>query len=322
MKPFIIFDAFTTEVVGDNDSEASSFVDYLTQYEENLSPLYDDDSSEPLVTEAGGAYNVPPQNLNNKEEIKNCNYLAIVVDKYDNYFAFVGKDTGGTITWHIPKEGVNVNQFKGLDMWIKFNGINELIYFLLTKYEKDIISIETTHMTSPSESTTAKVDVGETIMELYDEQKKYNGRLWCYINPRTMKPYLDEYWFHENEPYYIKSLDLADKEEQFDAKKITIQADVWPGAYMLVGETYIRNRDTMEDEHMQIIIPQAKVKSEQSFTLQADGEPTVFNLNLEVAQPKSKILMEINTYKTKKRLIEEENGNFVIADGSDEVVLM
>jgi hypothetical protein len=32
--------------------------------------------------------------------------------------------------------------------------------------------------------------------------------------------------------------------------------------------------------------------------------------------------MEINTYKTKKRLIEEENGNFVIADGSDEVVLM
>jgi hypothetical protein len=69
----------------------------------------------------------------------------------------------------MPKEGVNVNQFKGLDMWIKFDGINELIYFLLTKYEKDIISIETTHMTSPSESTTAKVDVGETTMELYDE---------------------------------------------------------------------------------------------------------------------------------------------------------
>jgi hypothetical protein len=32
--------------------------------------------------------------------------------------------------------------------------------------------------------------------------------------------------------------------------------------------------------------------------------------------------MEINTYKTKKRLIEGENGNFVIADGSDEAVLM
>jgi hypothetical protein len=89
------------------------------------------------------AYNIPAQNKDDKRSIKDCDYLAIVVDNNDNYHAFVGIQT--TVTkegkevveaiWHKPKEGVNVNQFKGLDMWIKFDGINELIYFLITKYE-------------------------------------------------------------------------------------------------------------------------------------------------------------------------------------------
>jgi hypothetical protein len=89
------------------------------------------------------AYNIPAQNKDDERSIKDCDYLAIVVDNNDNYHAFVGIQT--TVTkegkevveaiWYKPKEGVNVNQFKGLDMWIKFDGINELIYFLITKYE-------------------------------------------------------------------------------------------------------------------------------------------------------------------------------------------
>jgi len=43
---------------------------------------------------------------------------------------------------------------------------------------------------------------------------------------------------------------MVDEDKQLDAKSITVRADVWPGVYMLVGETYIRNRDTGKDEQL------------------------------------------------------------------------
>lgn len=326
LKPFIIFDAFQPNTPVSSE-EAISFAQYLTNYDENLSTYIEGNSSNFVNTSTVGgntAYHVPPSTVNVKEKIENCNYLAIAVDKNDNYTAFVGKNNSGSVTWYTPSIDVNVNQFKGLDMWIKFDGVNEMIYFLLTKYEKDIMSIITTTMTSPDESTTAVVNDDTTSMSPYsadNEERANDGRLWCYINPRTMKPYLDDYWFHQGESYYIKSLTIATNGKTLDSKKIVIKADTWPGMYMLVGQTYIRNRDTFEDENLQIVIPQAKVKCDQTLTLQADGEPTVFNMSLEVAQTKSKTLMEINTYKTKLRM-EEENGVFVAADGSSEIIMM
>jgi hypothetical protein len=99
----------------------------------------------------------------------------------------------------------------------------------------------------------AKVNEDYTEMKAYDKadkERENDGKLWCYINPRTMTPYLDDYWFHYKEPYYIKSLTIVDEDKQLDAKSITVRADVWPGVYMLVGETYITNRDTGKDEHL------------------------------------------------------------------------
>jgi hypothetical protein len=37
--------------------------------------------------------------------------------------------------------------------------------------------------------------------------------------------------------------------------------------YMMVGETYIRDRDTGDDERLQIKIPLCKVKSDHTLTL-------------------------------------------------------
>lgn len=333
LKPYIIFDAYAVDNATEENQEAESFKEYLT-YSENISPTVNE---EVLVTKTGSddnaAYNVPEQNSKEKEPIKNCNYLAIVVDNNNNYYGFVGKKVTETIeeqevtkiVWYTPEEGVNVSQFKGLDMWIKFDGINELIYFLLTKYEQDIISIKTSRMEQPEEGTDAKVNEDTTIMEIYnenDKERQFDGKLWAYLNPRTMKPYLDDYWFHGNEPYYIKSLTLVDKQKELDAKKIVVRADTWPGVYMMVGETYIKNRDTGENEHLQLVIPQAKVKADQTITLQAEGDPTVFNMSLEVAQPKSKVMMEINTYKTQTKMMADENGHFIAVDGSSEVVVM
>jgi len=41
--------------------------------------------------------------------------------------------------------------------------------------------------------------------------------LWAYVNPKTMQPYDDDYWFHQGETYYKKSLTLSTKDAPINA---------------------------------------------------------------------------------------------------------
>jgi hypothetical protein len=56
---------------------------------------------------------------------------------------------------------------------------------------------------------------------------------------------------------------------------IEISADKFPGTYKIVGDTFVRSKETGEDERFQFVIPQFKVGSEQTITLEADGDPAV-----------------------------------------------
>lgn len=262
------------------------------------------------------------ENVEGVTEIENGDYLAIIVDNNDNYYALIGTKKSTTsddieVTWAQPATAIDTFQFKGIDMWLRFDSINELIYFLITKYENDIISIDpaTIDGTATLESGTTKVSKNED-----GESKKLEGKLWAYINPRTMTPYPDDYWFHQGEPYYVKSLTLAPKNKKLKGNRIIVKADQWPGMYMMVGETYIRDRDTGEDERMQIKFPLCKVKSDQTLTLQADGDPTTFNLDLEVARPANGVMMELTAYEVSEKLLEGDDGCFYAVDGSTEVL--
>lgn len=79
-------------------------------------------------------------------------------------------------------------------------------------------------------------------------------------------------------------------------KQLTIEADDFPGTYKLVGDTYARNRDTGEDEYFQFIIHRAKMSAEQTLTLEAEGDPTTFNLNMTVLRPQNGKMMELVQY--------------------------
>lgn len=378
--PYIIFDAWMDNH-GDQgvDGVTMSLQDYLTQYSFNASTegtLVEPDGKD----SANVAHNVPYSDHSAEElSIREAKYLAIVVDNNNKYHAFVGNgdktsgaapdtSTDSHVAWYAPKEGVITSQFEGLDMWIRFSGINALTYFILTKYGEDILRIapafrakpgkeyrlmkstksddtwsdftpvgtwSETVPTVPAETDTtryrldtrepeATVNAKTTVIEEYDETSdemgKFEGKLWAYVNPRTMQPYDDDYWFHYQEPYYVKSLTIAPKSKQIKGNKIVVKADQWPGMYMAVGETYIRNRDTGEDERMQIKFPLCKVKSEQTITLEAGGEPTVFNMTLEVAKPRSGAMMEINTYAVATKMVEGENGCYYAIDGSSQVL--
>lgn len=273
-------------------------------------------------------------------DIGKADYLAIIVDNHNNYIPIIGvvvnensigysedqlygeneptpTESANQIIWFNPCPMVDVSQFKGLDMWLRFENLNEMIYFLITKYENDILDIKPAIIKSTPKWT---VNKGITTVEMVDEPAA-QSKLWAYINPHTMTPYPDDYWFHQGESYYIKSLTLTKGNKSIKGKKIIIKADQWPGMYMMVGETWIRSRDTGNDMRLQIKVPLCKVRSDHALTLQADGDPTVFSLALEVAEPKDGEIMEITAYEIRSRMEQDENGRFYAVDGSSEVII-
>lgn len=263
--------------------------------------------------------------VNGTMKISCGDYLAILVDNHDNYTALIGcyanaqdAEPRNRVIWYNPATPIKTSQFKGLDMWIRFSGLNEMIYFLITKYVQDIVEIEPSFVNANEGDETWDVDDKVTTVE---EQNSFlRGQLWAYVNPRTMKPYSDDYWFHQGEPYLIKSLTLATKEQKPKAKKITLKVGTWPGMYMLVGETWIRDKDTGKDERMQIRIPYCKVKSDNSLQLEAGGEPVTFNLELEVAKSSNNSIIEITTYDVAEKMVKNEDGTYQAIDGASRVI--
>ena len=62
---------------------------------------------------------------------------------------------------------------------------------------------------------------------------------------------------------------------------VVVSAKTYPGTYAVVGKTYAR--DTNGVDHMfTFYIPKAKVQSENTITMEAEGDPSVFNMSLRV----------------------------------------
>jgi hypothetical protein len=77
---------------------------------------------------------------------------------------------------------------------------------------------------------------------------------------------------------------------------IEISANSFPGTYYVVGDTFARSEASGKDEFFQFIIPKAKVQSENTITLEAEGDPSVFNMNLRVLRPADGKMMKLVKY--------------------------
>ena len=77
---------------------------------------------------------------------------------------------------------------------------------------------------------------------------------------------------------------------------IEVSANSFPGTYYVVGDTFARSEASGIDEMFQFIIPKAKVTSENTITLEAEGDPSVFNMNLKVLRPADGVMMRLVKY--------------------------
>lgn len=77
--------------------------------------------------------------------------------------------------------------------------------------------------------------------------------------------------------------------------EIVITPDKFPGTYMLIGDTVIRNKAGV-DEGFQFIIPKAKIGSEVAFTMEAEGDPSVFDITITVLKADNGTMMSLVKY--------------------------
>lgn len=142
-------------------------------------------------------------------------------------------------------------------------------------------------------------------------EKYAHSELTVFIDPRTMQPYepnTDSFVrkngsikegnlrvIKQHEIYYkwtrSKAIDNTSLGHQ-----IVVDAIHFPGTYRLVGETYSRSRKTGKDQRFQFEIPLCKMGTENNLTLEAEGDPTTFNMTLKVLRREDGVMMKLTQY--------------------------
>lgn len=78
--------------------------------------------------------------------------------------------------------------------------------------------------------------------------------------------------------------------------EFSIDAQKFPKTYYITGDTYSRSQKTGKDEYLQFIVPKAKMLSEVTLTMEAEGDPAVFDMNLKVLRPDDGKMLKLVQY--------------------------
>ena len=158
----------------------------------------------------------------------------------------------------------------------------------------------------------------ENLFKYYADDKTSSYTI--YYDAKTMLPLFrideqgridsddqDEFTIKMGTVYYKWTRTVKYKESDDDAilgKTLVIDAETFPDAYKIVGETYIRNQKTGKDQRYQFTIFRANVSSDTSVTLEAEGDPTTFSMQIDVLTPPNDIMMELKQYDVEDDPIE------------------
>ena len=95
---------------------------------------------------------------------------------------------------------------------------------------------------------------------------------------------------------WTRTVKYKESDDAILGKTLVIDAETFPDTYKIVGETYIRNQKTGKDQRYQFVIHRANVSSDTSITLEAEGDPTTFSMQIDVLTPPNDIMMELKQY--------------------------
>ena len=203
-----------------------------------------------------------------------------------------GKGNADLIIWDFGKE-INITLedalFSAKSMAIMFGNGTVTDYTGASAYIMKTEKFVATNTTVPTASG------GSTYSDASGWSAKYtapDGKLYEKKNPKFFDAKgATPSKFTTGETYFC-SFDVL-----VDGAIIDIGASTFPGTYYAVGDTFARSKTTGKDEEFQLIIPKAKVMSENTITMEAEGDPSVFNMNLRVLRPADGKMVRLVKYK-------------------------
>lgn len=218
--------------------------------------------------------------------------VSTIEQTAENSEARGGKGNAALIAWDYGKEiTVTLEDalFSAKSMAIMFgngtvNGYNGDKAFIMKS--EQFIATATTLPTEAESAAAAKVVSGWN--QAYTGP---DGKVYKKINPK----------FYDAKGTQVSTLVANEKffcsfDLKVEGAVIEISANSFPGTYYVTGDTYARSETTGKDEFFQFIIPKAKVQSENTITLEAEGDPSVFNMNLKVLRPADGVMMKLVKY--------------------------
>lgn len=134
-----------------------------------------------------------------------------------------------------------------------------------------------------------------TILKTVRSSQVTNGKVTINGTEITI-PTGAKYYAADGSTATSTNYDYVTFELTVEGKEIVISADTFPGTYYVTGDTYARSETTGQDEFFQFILPKAKVQSEVTLTMEAEGDPSTFSMNLKVLRPETGEMMKLVKY--------------------------
>ena len=211
-----------------------------------------------------------------------------------------GKGNGKLISWDYNKE-INVTLedalFSAKSLAIMFGDGNVRDY---SGTGSNIMKTEEFVATSAVNDVTSLYSSTPTVVSFWSP--KFigpDGKSYNKVNPKFYaadtkgdRDAADKVTALEKDKAYFCTYDL-----EVTASVIEVSANSFPGTYYITGDTFARSNNSGDDKFFQFIIPKAKVTSENTITLEAEGDPSVFNMSLTVLRPADGVMMKLVQYE-------------------------
>lgn len=205
-----------------------------------------------------------------------------------------GKGNAALISWDYNKE-INVTLedalFSVRSLAIMFGDANGASEY---KFEGGEVTADSKGLLMKTERFTATATTVPTTTSASGWNANFtapDGKTYAKVNPK---------FFDANgqtpEALVVGQSYFCTYDLKIEGMIIDVSANAFPGTYYITGDTFARNENSGKDEFFQFIIPKAKVTSENTITLEAEGDPSVFNMSLKVLRPADGVMMKLVKY--------------------------
>ena len=208
-----------------------------------------------------------------------------------------GKGNPKLVSWDFGKE-INVNLtdalFSPASMAIMFGG-KDGVGISTEKTNEKITKVAMTRILKTAADSTVEMDTAEgrkTVKVLAEGGSTYSTGITKVTDADGAEVSASQFSSKTAGDKFFVHYEVTPTSK----KVIDINADTFPGTYYITGDTFCRSDVTGEDDFFQFIIPKAKMSPENTITLEAEGDPSVFNLNLTVLRPESGPMMQLVQY--------------------------